>query len=120
MSNNAAYVSFTVSVKFENGKLSCDPNPLEIPPDTIATITWAPAPGSDFLLLTFEWFRRNGFPTQDPIVHSECVVSVIKNTHPSRRNANWPYLLKAQVGDRVFQTGSADVETDGKPVIHTQ
>lgn len=120
MSTHTAYASFTVFVQFEDGKLSCEPNPLEIPADTIATITWAPVPGSSFLFLTFEWYHSNGFPTQDPIVHDECIVSIVKNTEASRCDADWPYLLKAQVGDRVYQTGSTDVATDGKPVIHTQ
>ena len=120
MPGTAAYASFTVYVHFDGEQLSCDPNPVEIPADTIATITWAPAPASDFEFLTFEWFHSNGFPTQDPIVHDACVVSVVNNTEPSRNNSDWPYLLKVQVGDRVYQTGSADVVTDGKPVVHTQ
>ncbi|MGH8111016.1 MAG: hypothetical protein ACREPL_03625 [Rhodanobacteraceae bacterium] len=120
MTNTAAYAPFTVLVNFENGQLSCDPNPLEIPADTIATITWARSPSSNFVFLTFEWLHSNGFPTQDPIVHNECVVSVVKNTELSTRGSDWPYVLKVQVGDRVYQTGSTEVGTNGKPVIHTQ
>lgn len=119
MHDSPGYASRYITVLFDDHQASCEPNPLEIPANTIATITWVPAPGSHFTFLQFMWCQSNGFLAQDPIVHDQCIVAVVNNTLPDSPG-EWPCLLKIQVGDTVYQTGSLDDVEDGKPVIHNQ
>jgi hypothetical protein len=119
MQDYPGYASRYITVSFDGEVASCDPNPLDIPANTIATITWVPATGSDFLFLTFEWIDSNGFLSQDPIIHDHCIIAVVNNTQKDALG-EWPYVLKIQVDGRVYQTGSFDEIEDGKPIIHNQ
>lgn len=117
MKNSPSYASWQIEVSFAHHQVKCEPNPLQIPACTIATITWVPAPGSEFTFLQFEWCNKNGFLSQDPIVHDQCVIAAVNNSGADTQG-DWPYILKIQVGDRVYQQGVADALEDGKPVIH--
>lgn len=119
MATTPAFASFQISVAFKDGRVACEPDPLQIPADTIATITWAPAGDNAFTFLQFEWCHSNGFLAQDPIIHDQCVVAVVNNTVHGARG-QWSYQLKIQVGDRVHVTGGNTANNDGKPRIHTQ
>ncbi|MGH8192757.1 MAG: hypothetical protein ACREP2_15095 [Rhodanobacteraceae bacterium] len=124
MNNCPAYKSYQIKVSFVEGQVICDPNPRDIPQDVIATITWYPVGSSNFTFLQFEWTNKNGFLSQDPIIHPKCVIAAVNNTgsngaHKRRTDGAWPYILKIQVGDRVYQSGKDTVE-DGKPIINNQ
>jgi hypothetical protein len=119
MKDSPSYASWQIEVSFAHHQVTCSPNPLEIPADTIATITWVPAPGSDFTFLQFEWSNKNGFLSQDPIIHDQCVIAAVNNAGP-KTDGCWSYLLKIQVGDHVYQQGAMDELEDGKPVIHNR
>lgn len=119
MTNFPVFRPLTVVVKFDGENLECVPSALEIPTDTIATITWVPhKKGLRFIFLQFAWEHSNGFLTQEPIIHDQCIVGVVNNTAEDSCG-DWPYVLKVQVGDHVYQTGTP-AATDGKPVIHNQ
>ena len=119
MHDYPGHTSLYVTVQFADGEVTCSPNPLEIPANTVATITWVPATGNAFTFLRFEWCNQNGFLSQDPIIHDQCVIAAVNNTHPDAIG-EWPYILKIQVGDRVYQQGTIEDMGDGKPKIHNR
>ena len=118
MTSFPVFGSWTVVVKFDGKDLQCVPSALQIPSNTIATITWIPDEGSTFIFLQFAWAHSNGFLTQEPIIHDQCIVGVVNNTAQGS-DGDWPYVLKVQVGDQVHQTGTL-ADQDDKPVIHNQ
>ncbi|HET7930504.1 MAG TPA: hypothetical protein VFL63_03835, partial [Rhodanobacteraceae bacterium] len=70
----------TVTVDLRRKQLVCKPEVRDIRPNTISTITWKPGGRTKFLFLRFDWCRDNGFLSQDPIIHDQCVVAVVNNT----------------------------------------
>lgn len=48
-----------------------------------------------------------------------CIIAAVNNTAHDAIG-EWKYLLKVQIGDRVYQTGSLTEVEDGKPIIHNQ
>ena len=124
MANTSKYSQhfITVKVDLRRKQLVCDPEVQDIKPNTISTITWKPGGRTKFLFLTFQWCENNGFLAQDPIVHDQCVVAVVNNT-ASIAKKDWPYRLKVQVGNCVYEADSKLLSADGAdgiPKIHTQ
>lgn len=120
---NPRFTSHQVKVSVVDGWVVCDPPVQTILRNTIATITWRPKRCGEFLFLTFAWDKKNGFLSQDPIIHDQCVIAAVNNTQ-ANNDKEWVYELKVQVGDRVYETRRARDKLratggDGRPKIHT-
>lgn len=116
------YVSLYVTVTLnDNNQVICDQNPLQIPENTIATITFKPGEGSNLTFVKFKWCDTNGFLTQDPIYHPQCVITAVNNTTDAAEG-DWAYHLRVAVGTTEYHTPRCKdpAGDDGKPVIHNQ
>ena len=74
------FVSFEVTVTLaDDDKVTCQPNELNIPSNTVATITWIPA-SDNFKFEKFHWCREHKGLSEISIVHHRCVISCVRNT----------------------------------------
>lgn len=118
------YLNLFVNVTLENdGTVTCRPKQLNIPSDSIATITWIPT-ADNFKFRAFKWCVSNGFLTPAPIVHERCIISGVQNTK-SENQGTFCYRLTVVVGNVEHSTpecpqqpdNSTTGPTNGQPKI---
>lgn len=116
------FINLFVNVTLDDeGHVSCRPNQLNIPSDAVATITWIPT-SNNFRFTQFKWCKDNGWLTQTPIIHDQCIISAVYNTKTDHHGV-FRYQLTVLDDDGEHSTPPCPLEGDdgnGEPKIKTQ
>lgn len=98
------------------------PHDLEIPPGTVATITWATA-AENVTFKSFEWCDRDAAHLSPPLVDGRYVACIVENTGEGIVG-DWRYhvqlVVSSGTGRGLSESPRCGMRGNGLPIIHTK